>query len=145
MDKLTLKYVWEQERIPVVLRRTGKGRRLRVRVTGQGFASAVSRCRVGRAIKIVPPGNWPSIKMVTSTASAAPRRSSKSSAGARISGARVMSSGWTSLHVTRRWATIDAGILAGGCHGQPAEVMRPTLVVAGTLRGVRKTAMGHAQ
>ncbi|MHB0790178.1 hypothetical protein [Bradyrhizobium sp. 5.13L] len=32
MDKLTLKYVWGQERIPVVLRRTGKGQRLRVRI-----------------------------------------------------------------------------------------------------------------
>ncbi|WPP02696.1 hypothetical protein [Methylocella tundrae] len=32
MDKLTLKYVWGQERIPVVLRRTGKGQRLRVRL-----------------------------------------------------------------------------------------------------------------
>jgi hypothetical protein len=32
MDKLTLKYIWEQERIPVVLRRTGKGQRLRVRL-----------------------------------------------------------------------------------------------------------------
>src|ERR1700681_670412 len=32
MDKLTLKYVWEQERIPVVLRRTGKGQRLRARL-----------------------------------------------------------------------------------------------------------------
>src|SRR5260221_3225664 len=41
--------------------------------------------------------------------------------------------------------TIDAGISAGGRHGQPAEVMRPALVVAGALRGVRKTAMGHAQ
>src|SRR6266481_4502278 len=40
---------------------------------------------------------------------------------------------------------IDAGISAGGRHGQPAKVMRPTLVVAGTLRRVRKTAMGHAQ
>jgi hypothetical protein len=32
MDKLSLKYVWEQERVPVVLRRTGKGRRLRARL-----------------------------------------------------------------------------------------------------------------
>ena len=32
MDKLTLKHVWEQGRIPVVLRRTGKGKRLRVRL-----------------------------------------------------------------------------------------------------------------
>lgn len=32
MDKLTLNYVWGQERIPVVLRRTGKGQHLRVRV-----------------------------------------------------------------------------------------------------------------
>jgi hypothetical protein len=32
MDKLTLKYVWEQERIPVVLRRTGKGLHLRIRL-----------------------------------------------------------------------------------------------------------------
>src|SRR6266516_8179611 len=49
------------------------------------------------------------------------------------------------LSVTRHWAAIDAGISAGGRHSQPAEVMRPTLVVAGTLRRVRKTAMGHAQ
>lgn len=32
MDKLTLKYVWEQKGIPVVLRRTGKGQRLRIRL-----------------------------------------------------------------------------------------------------------------
>ena len=32
MDRLTLKYVWNQEQIPVVLRRTGKGQRLRVRL-----------------------------------------------------------------------------------------------------------------
>jgi hypothetical protein len=32
MSKLTLKYVWAQELIPVVLRRTGKGERLRVRI-----------------------------------------------------------------------------------------------------------------
>lgn len=32
MDKLTLNYVWGQEGIPVVLRRTGKGQRLRVRL-----------------------------------------------------------------------------------------------------------------
>jgi hypothetical protein len=32
MDKMTLKYVWEQGHIPVVLRRTGKGQRLRVRL-----------------------------------------------------------------------------------------------------------------
>lgn len=32
MDRLNLKYVWEQEGIPVVLRRTGKGQRLRVRL-----------------------------------------------------------------------------------------------------------------
>ena len=32
MDKLTLNYVWGQEQIPVVLRRPGKGQRLRVRV-----------------------------------------------------------------------------------------------------------------
>jgi hypothetical protein len=32
MDKLTLNYVWGQERIPVVLRRTEKGQHLRVRV-----------------------------------------------------------------------------------------------------------------
>src|SRR5258708_36634320 len=40
---------------------------------------------------------------------------------------------------------IDAGISAGGRQGQPAKVMRPTLVVAGALRRVGKTAMGHAQ
>jgi hypothetical protein len=32
MSKLTLKYVWEQEGIPIVLRRTGKGQRLRARI-----------------------------------------------------------------------------------------------------------------
>src|ERR1700730_16717892 len=49
------------------------------------------------------------------------------------------------LGVTRRCAAIAAGISTGGRHGQPAEVKRPALVVAGTLLGVRKTAMGHAQ
>ena len=48
------------------------------------------------------------------------------------------------LGVTRQ-ANIMAGILAGGRHGQPAKVMRPTLVVAGALRRVGKTAMSHAQ
>ncbi len=32
MDRLTLKYVWNQKQIPVVLRRAGKGERLRVRL-----------------------------------------------------------------------------------------------------------------
>jgi hypothetical protein len=32
MDKRTLKHVWEQGRIPVVLRRTAKGQRLRARL-----------------------------------------------------------------------------------------------------------------
>jgi len=32
MSELTLKYVWKQERIPLALRRTGKGQRLRVRI-----------------------------------------------------------------------------------------------------------------
>ena len=32
MDKLSLNYVWGQEVIPVVLRRTGKGQLLRVRL-----------------------------------------------------------------------------------------------------------------
>ena len=32
MDRQTLKYVWIQTRIPVALRRTGKGQRLRVRL-----------------------------------------------------------------------------------------------------------------
>ena len=50
----------------------------------------------------------------------------------------------TGLGVTLQ-ANIFAGILAGGRHGQPAEVMRPTLGVVGTLLGVWKTAMGHAQ
>ena len=49
------------------------------------------------------------------------------------------------LSVARHWATIDAGISAGGRHRQPAEVMRPTLGVAGALRRVGKSAMGHAQ
>jgi hypothetical protein len=44
-----------------------------------------------------------------------------------------------------RVSTIDAGILARGGHGQPAQIMRPTLVVAGALLRIRKTAMGHAQ
>lgn len=34
MATLTLKYVWGQKQIPVVLRRTGKGQRLRVRLPG---------------------------------------------------------------------------------------------------------------
>ena len=32
MDKLTLNYVWNQKQVPVVLRRTGKGEKLRVRL-----------------------------------------------------------------------------------------------------------------
>ena len=32
MDKLTLSYVWKQKQIPVVLRRTGRGERIRVRL-----------------------------------------------------------------------------------------------------------------
>ncbi len=32
MEKLTLKYVWGQKQIPVVLRRTGRGKLLRVRL-----------------------------------------------------------------------------------------------------------------
>ena len=32
MDRLTLNYVWNQKETPVVLRRTGKGERLRVRL-----------------------------------------------------------------------------------------------------------------
>lgn len=32
MDKLTLSYIWNQKRVPVVLRRTGKGECLRVRL-----------------------------------------------------------------------------------------------------------------
>ena len=32
MDRLTLNYVWKQKQIPVVLRRTGHGERLRVRL-----------------------------------------------------------------------------------------------------------------
>src|SRR5262245_33930265 len=55
------------------------------------------------------------------------------------------SAGGVALSLTRRWATIDAGVLAGGRDRQPAEVIRPPLVVAGALCGVRKTAMGHAQ
>lgn len=31
-DRLTLKYVWDQRQVPVVLRRSGKGERLRVRL-----------------------------------------------------------------------------------------------------------------
>ncbi len=31
MDRLTLSYVWNQKQTPVVLRRTGKGERIRVR------------------------------------------------------------------------------------------------------------------
>src|SRR5258708_9066357 len=42
-------------------------------------------------------------------------------------------------------ANIFAGILAGGRHGQPAKVMCPTLGMAGPLRWVGKTAVGHAQ
>jgi len=42
-------------------------------------------------------------------------------------------------------AMIDAGISARGRDGQPAEVMHPTLIVAGALLRVRKTAMGYAQ
>ena len=49
------------------------------------------------------------------------------------------------LSLTRRDAAIDTGISARGRHGQPAQVMRPTLVVVGALNLVRKTAMGHAQ
>jgi hypothetical protein len=32
MDQLTLSYVWKQKQIPVVLRRTGRGERIRVRL-----------------------------------------------------------------------------------------------------------------
>ena len=32
MNRLTLTYVWKQKQIPVVLRRTGRGERLRVRL-----------------------------------------------------------------------------------------------------------------
>src|SRR5215468_146156 len=51
----------------------------------------------------------------------------------------------SALSVTRHGATIDAGISAGGGHGQPAKVMRPTLVVASALCRVGKTGMCHAQ
>ncbi len=44
----------------------------------------------------------------------------------------------------RPQARIDAGIFAGGSQSQPVKIMRPALGVAGALRGVRKTAMGHA-
>jgi hypothetical protein len=44
-----------------------------------------------------------------------------------------------------RQANVIAGISAGGRHGKPVNVMRPTLGVAGALRRVGKTAMGHAQ
>ena len=47
------------------------------------------------------------------------------------------------LTLPRHWAAIDAGISAGGRHGQPAQVMRPTPIVTGTLRRVRETAGGH--
>ena len=43
------------------------------------------------------------------------------------------------------WAMIDAGISARRRDGQPAEIMHPTLIVAGALLRVRKTAMGHSQ
>ena len=42
-------------------------------------------------------------------------------------------------------AAIGAGILTRGCHGEPAQVVRPTPVVARALCRVRKTAMGQAQ
>jgi hypothetical protein len=43
----------------------------------------------------------------------------------------------------RAW--IGAWIAAGRSHRQPAEVMRPTCLVKGTLCGIRQAAMGHAQ
>ena len=49
------------------------------------------------------------------------------------------------LIIARLCATIDAGISACGRDGQPAQVMRPTAIVAGTLRRVGKTAVGHPQ
>src|SRR5689334_23479315 len=42
-------------------------------------------------------------------------------------------------------AAIDAGILTCGRHGEPAQVVRPTPIVARALRSVWKTAMGQAQ
>src|SRR5580704_19359053 len=45
----------------------------------------------------------------------------------------------------RRRPTIDPGISACGRNRQPPQVMRPTPVVVGDLRRVRKTAVGHAQ
>ena len=49
------------------------------------------------------------------------------------------------LIIARLCATIDAGISPCGGDGQPAQVMRPTAIVAGTLRRVGKTAVGHPQ
>jgi len=49
------------------------------------------------------------------------------------------------LCIARLCATIDAGISPCGGDGQPAQVMRPTAIVAGTLRRVGKTAVGHPQ
>jgi hypothetical protein len=43
------------------------------------------------------------------------------------------------------WTIIKTGISADGRDGQPAEIMRPTSIVAGALLRVRKTTMGHAQ
>src|SRR5215470_3468805 len=57
---------------------------------------------------------------------------------------RAIASNPTSRPLSRV-STIAAGILARGGHGQPAQIMRPTLVVAGALLRIRKTAMGHAQ
>src|SRR6185503_19756296 len=42
-------------------------------------------------------------------------------------------------------AAIDAGILTRGRHGEPAQVVRPTPIVARALCSVRKTTMGQAQ
>src|SRR4029077_4513155 len=44
-----------------------------------------------------------------------------------------------------RWSTIEAGISAAGCNGQPVQIMRPAPIMAGALRLVGKTAMDHAQ
>ena len=48
------------------------------------------------------------------------------------------------LSIARVWTTIDAGIAACGRDGEPAQVMRPTLIVTVALLCVRQTAMGHA-
>jgi hypothetical protein len=52
---------------------------------------------------------------------------------------------WRSERKSCSHAAIDAGILAGGGHGQSAEVVRPTLGVTGAFGGVGNAGVGHAQ